>query len=122
MNLSKKIIYVYAIALGFTFFGSLAGLLWGNSIHQQALDRTQAVSQERRFLSKLQLDILHNRPAKQLSPYLSDPIAFQRESNKFLDRIDRILAHLESARETYRESVRYSEKTFTSKELQTHVT
>ena len=119
MNLSKKIIYVYAIALGFTFFGSLAGLLWGNSIHQQALDRTQAVSQERRFLSKLQLDILHNRPAKQLSPYLSDPIAFQRESNKFLDRIDRILAHLESARETSRESVRSSEKTFTSKELQT---
>jgi signal transduction histidine kinase/CheY-like chemotaxis protein len=119
MNLSKKIIYVYAIALGFTFFGSLAGLLWGNSIHQQALEQTQAVSQQRRFLSKLQLDILHNRPAKQLSPYLSDPIAFQRESDKFLDRIDRILAHLESARETSRESVRSSEKTFTSKELQT---
>jgi signal transduction histidine kinase len=119
MNLSKKIIYVYAIALGFTFFGSLAGLLWGNSIHQQALEQTQAVSQQRRFLSKLQLDILHNRPAKQLSPYLSDPIAFQRESDKFLDRIDRILAHLESARETSRESVRSSEKTFISKELQT---
>jgi|694.fasta_scaffold73007_3 signal transduction histidine kinase len=115
MNLSKKIIYVYAIALGFTFFGSLAGLLWGNSIHQQALEQTQAVSQQRRFLSKLQLDILHNRPAKQLSPYLSDPIAFQRESDKFLDRIDRILAHLESARETSRSS----EKTFTFKELQT---
>jgi signal transduction histidine kinase len=119
MNLSKKIIYVYAIALGFAFFGSLAGLLWGNSIHQQALEQTQAVSQQRRFLSKLQLDILHNRPAKQLSPYLSDPIAFQRESDKFLDRIDRILAHLESARETSRESVRSSEKTFISKELQT---
>jgi signal transduction histidine kinase len=98
MNLSKKIIYGYAIALGFTFCGSLAGLLVGNFIHQKALDESQTVSQERRFLSKLQLDILHNRPAKQLSPYLNNPAAFQRESDKFLERIDRILILLETAR------------------------
>jgi signal transduction histidine kinase len=114
MNLSKKIIYGYAIALGFTFFGSLAGLLLGNSIHQQALEESQAVSQERRFLSTLQLDILNNRPAKQLSPYLNDPVAFQRESNKFLDRIDKILVLLERNR--------FLEKKSTIRELQTQLT
>jgi signal transduction histidine kinase len=104
MNLSRKIIYGYAIALGFSFCGSLAGLLLGNSIHQQALEKSQTVSQERRFLSKLQLDILHNRPAKQLSPYLNDPDAFQRESDKFLDRIDRILILLETDRASGKKS------------------
>ena len=114
MNLSKKIIYGYAIALGFTFFGSLAGLLLGNSIHQRALEESQNVSQERRFLSKLQLDILHNRPAKQLSPYLNDPVAFQRESNKFLDRIDKILILLETDRSSRKKSA--------IKDLQTQLT
>ena len=114
MNLSKKIIYGYAIALGFTFFGSLAGLLLGNSIHQRALEESQDVSQERRFLSKLQLDILHNRPAKQLSPYLNDPVAFQRESNKFLARIDKILTLLETDRSSRKKSA--------IKDLQTQLT
>ena len=104
MNLSRKIIYGYAIALGFTFCGSVAGLLVGNSIHQKALDESQTVSQEQRFLSKLQLDILHNRPAKQLSPYLNDPVAFQRESNKFLARIDKILILLETNRASGKKS------------------
>ena len=53
MNLSKKIIYGYAIALGFTLFVALAGLLWGNSINQRALEQTQSVSQERRLLLRL---------------------------------------------------------------------
>jgi len=113
MNLSRKIIYGYAIALGLSFCGSLAGLLLGNSIHQKALDESQTVSQERRFLSKLQLDILHNRPAKQLSPYLNDSAAFQRESDKFLERIDRILILLETDRA--------SGKNSTIKDLQTQL-
>ncbi len=96
MFLSNKIVYGYAIALSFTFLGSMAGLLWGNSVHQEALQKSLAISQEHRFLNELELNILYNRPAEQLLPYLKDPASFRRESSKFLDHIQKILTLLEN--------------------------
>jgi len=96
MFLRNKIIYGYAISLGITFFGMLGGVAMGNYYHQNALQRTLEAAQEKKFLDQLQLDILYNRPAKQLSPYLNDPEGFRRESGKLLERLQKILALLET--------------------------
>ncbi|GBO52344.1 circadian input kinase A [Pseudanabaena sp. lw0831] len=93
---TNKIVYGYAIALGFTFLGTSAGLLVGNNYHQDALQKMLGAVEDRKFLNTLQVDILYNRPAKQLSPYLADPDGFKRESGKFLDRIQKISTALEA--------------------------
>ncbi|TYQ24471.1 PAS domain S-box protein [Pseudanabaena sp. UWO311] len=93
---TNKIVYGYAIALGITFVGSSVGLLVGNNYHQNATQKMQGSAEDRKFLNTLQVDILYNRPAKQLSPYLADPDGFKRESGKLLDRIQKILTALET--------------------------
>ncbi|PZO39575.1 MAG: hypothetical protein DCF19_13385 [Pseudanabaena frigida] len=96
MLISKQIVFGYAIALGITCLGTSTGLVVGNYSYQEALQSNKAIAQERKFLNTLQLDILYNRPAKQLSPYLSDPEGFRRESGRLLDRIQKILTALEA--------------------------
>ena len=86
---TNKIVYGYAIALGITFLGSSVGLLVGNNYHQDALQKMLGAAEDRKFINTLQVDILYNRPAKQLSPYLADPDGFKRESSKLLDRIQK---------------------------------
>ena len=92
---TNKIVYGYAIALGITFLGSSVGLLVGNNYHQDALQKMLGAAEDRKFINTLQVDILYNRPAKQLSPYLADPDGFKRESSKLLDRIQKIVTALE---------------------------
>ncbi|MBD2178908.1 PAS domain S-box protein [Pseudanabaena sp. FACHB-1998] len=91
MSLGFKIIYGYAIALGISCLGTVAGLLVGNDIQQQALNLSHEASLQRSFLNTLQIEVLRQRPIQQLSPYLADPIEFRRESDKFLQRNDQIL-------------------------------
>ena len=93
---TNKIVYGYAIALGITFLGSSVGLLVGNNYHQNATQKMQMAAEDRKFLNTLQVDILYNRPAKQLSPYLAAPDGFKIESGKLLDRIQKILTALEA--------------------------
>jgi PAS domain S-box-containing protein len=93
---TNKIVYGYAIALGITFLGSSVGLLVGNNYHQDAIQKMQGAAEDRKFLNTLQVDILYNRPAKQLSPYLANPDGFKRESGKLLDRIQKISNELEA--------------------------
>lgn len=95
MFLSNKIVYGYAIALCITCLGTATGLLLGNYYHQESLQKSQTVSQEHQSLKNLQLDILYNCPAKQLSPYLKDPQGFRRESVKLLESIQTTLTILE---------------------------
>ncbi|WP_103667346.1 PAS domain S-box protein [Pseudanabaena sp. BC1403] len=97
MFLSNKIVYGYAIALCITSLGTASGLLLGNYYHQEALQKSQTISQEHQSLNALQLDVLYNRPAKQLSSYVKeDPQDFRRESAKFLESIQTTLTILEN--------------------------
>lgn len=93
---THKIVYGYAIALGITFLGSSVGLLVGNNYEQAALQNMLEASEDRKFINTLQIDILYNRPAKQLSPYLADPEGFKQASDEFLNRIQKVLAALEA--------------------------
>lgn len=90
MNIRNKIIYGYAVALGIALGGTLAGLIVGNYYQKQALTASQTAARERKLLSALQVDILYNRPAKQLSPHLRNPQAFQRESRELIKRVENI--------------------------------
>jgi PAS domain S-box-containing protein len=96
MFLSNKIVYGYAIALCITSLGTATGLLLGNYYHQEILQKNQTISQEHQSLDVIQLDILYNRPAKQLSSYLKDPQDFRRERAKFLESIQTTLTLLET--------------------------
>ncbi|MEA5480726.1 PAS domain S-box protein [Pseudanabaena galeata UHCC 0370] len=87
MFLSNKIVYGYAIALGITSLGTATGLLLGNYHHQEVLQKSQVISQERKSINTLQLDILYNRPTQQLSPQLKNVEVFRQESRKLLESI-----------------------------------
>lgn len=90
MNIKQKIVYGYALALGIALAGTVTGLLVGNHYQQKALQSRKVASQERKLLGTLQVDILYNRPAKQLSPHLQQPQRFRQESQQLIERIDRI--------------------------------
>ncbi len=94
MSIRTKIIYGYTLALGIALSGTATGLLVGNHYQHKALELRQIASRERKLISALQVDILYNRPAKQLTPYVQDPEGFQRESTLLLGRIEQIRALL----------------------------
>ena len=94
MTIRNKIIYGYALALGIALGGTATGLIVGNHYQQQALQSRKVASQERKLLSTLQVDVLYNRPAKQLSPHLQQPQIFRRESTKLIERVEQIRALL----------------------------
>ena len=76
MAIRNKIIYGYALTLSLALGGTTIGLFVGNYYQKKALEYRQIVSQERKLISTLQVDILYNRPAKQLSPHLQNPEIF----------------------------------------------
>ena len=90
MTIRNKIIYGYALALGIALGGTATGLIVGNYYQQRALNSRQVASQERKLLGTLQVDVLYNRPAKQLSPYLQQPEIFRQESTKLIERVEQI--------------------------------
>ncbi|WP_413172258.1 ATP-binding protein [Anabaena azotica] len=90
MSIRNKIIYGYGIALGIALGGTITGLTVGNFYQQKALQASQIASKERKLLSTLQVEVLYNRPAKQLSPHLQNPQAFKRESSKLINRVKKI--------------------------------
>ncbi len=90
MAIRNKIIYGYALTLSLALGGTTIGLFVGNYYQKKALEYRQIVSQERKLISTLQVDILYNRPAKQLSPHLQNPEIFRQESTKLIQRVDKI--------------------------------
>ncbi|EAZ90847.1 ATP-binding protein [Crocosphaera chwakensis] len=90
MIIRNKIIYGYAIVLGICFAETLIGLMVGNHYQQQALEYRKVASTERKLLGTLQVDILYNRPAKQLSPYLKQPEIFDQEMTALMRRVEQI--------------------------------
>ncbi|MBD2338088.1 HAMP domain-containing histidine kinase [Calothrix sp. FACHB-156] len=96
MMIQNKIIFGYAVVLSIAVVGTIAGLTTGNYYQQQALQERKNASDELKFLSNLQVQILYNRPAKQLSPYLTNQLLFRRESNKFIQRLKKIRSLLKN--------------------------
>lgn len=94
MTIQRKIVLGYGLVMGVAFGGTFIGLAIGNHYQQQAFAFNQAATSERRLLSELQVQVLYNRPTRQLSPYLDDPIAFRRESTAFLKRLRDLHAQL----------------------------
>lgn len=94
MSLREKIIFGYFLALGIAVIGAVSGLQVGNYYQKQALRAREIASRERQLLSKLQIAILYNRPAKQLFPYLQQPEKFHQESAAIRERIADINAIL----------------------------
>ncbi|BBC26416.1 ATP-binding protein [Pseudanabaena sp. ABRG5-3] len=90
MKIKGKIICGYVLALGIAFIGSGGGLILGNYYQHKALQAQQNAFRERKLLSTLQVDILYNRPAKQLTPLIKNPQAFRQESLKLVERINKI--------------------------------
>lgn len=98
MTIQRKISLGYGLVMGLVFGGTAIGLVIGNHYQHQALALSRAATGERRLLSELQIQILYNRPTKQLSPYLEDPVAFHQESNAFLERLKNIQVELATYR------------------------
>ncbi|MEM9213611.1 MAG: ATP-binding protein [Cyanobacteria bacterium P01_F01_bin.150] len=90
MKLKHKLIGGYAIALGVATLGTLNGVWLGNHYQQRALTLRNQAAQEQKFLNQLQIDILYNRPAKQLLPHIHSSEDFQRESQALLWRMEAI--------------------------------
>ena len=90
MKLRTKIICGYATILAITCVGTTTGFLIGNNYQRKALENRETASRERKLINQLQIDILYNRPAKQLSPYLNQTQEFQRASTAFQNRLIRI--------------------------------
>jgi signal transduction histidine kinase/DNA-binding response OmpR family regulator len=90
MNIKNKIIYGYGLTLGIAITGNLLGLMVGNYYQQKALQISEIADKERNLLSTLQLEVLYNRPAKQLSPYVQNPPVFERESRNLISRVEKI--------------------------------
>ncbi|MGD1804358.1 ATP-binding protein [Dapis sp. BLCC M126] len=90
MSIRNKIIYGYALALGIALAGTITGLVVGNYYQKQALESRKIASEKRKLLGTLQVDILYNRPAKQLSPHLQEPEIFRQESSKLVKRVQKI--------------------------------
>ncbi|MEM7712761.1 MAG: ATP-binding protein [Cyanobacteria bacterium P01_A01_bin.68] len=110
MKIRNKIIYGYLLALLIALVGTGTGLFVGNHHQKKALEARQKASRRRQFLSRLQVDILYNRPTKQLTTHLQNPQIFKRECLNFVERIEKIQKKLN----TYNKSSKLS----TSKNLE----
>lgn len=96
MTIHSRIAYGYALVLGLALTGTMTGLAVGNYYQRDALSSRQTATAERKLISDLQAQILFNRPAKQLSPYLDEPDRFQAESQKLLERVTAIQTLLQT--------------------------
>ncbi|WP_353672894.1 ATP-binding protein [Synechocystis sp. LKSZ1] len=96
MSIRTQIIYGYLLTLGLALGGSGVGLVLGNIYQRQALQIRQQASLERQLLTTLQINILYNRPAKQLTPHVKNPARFRQESQALQERVAKIQALLQS--------------------------
>ncbi len=95
MKLQHKIAAAYIATLGIAVTGTTIGLLVGRQYQQKALVSWDTVLEEYTLLNQLQFKILHNRPTKQLLPYLQDPQSFQQAIAAFQGRLKEIETMLE---------------------------
>jgi len=95
MSIRNKIIYGYTLALGLAFVGTTSGLIIGNYYQKKALFARQIASNEQKLINTIQVNVLYNRPAKQLTPYVKNNEVFTREVNNLKQRLQTIKSILE---------------------------
>jgi len=95
MTIRRHIVYGYALVLGVALVGTITGLAVGTYHQRRALQYRQTATEERQLLTDLQVNILYNRPAKQLAPHLDDRDRFQAESQNLLERVRAIQVMLQ---------------------------
>ncbi|MGD1858189.1 MAG: HAMP domain-containing protein [Leptolyngbyaceae cyanobacterium] len=94
MTIRTRIINGYVIVLGVALTGTATGLAIGNHYQHRALTIHQLAAAERKLVNDLQVQVLYNSPANQLSPYLANPQRLQAESKALLHRIETLQATL----------------------------
>jgi len=90
VKLKHKLMSGYAIALGVASLGTLNGIWLGNYHHQNALAIRNQATIEQNILNQLQIDVLYNRPGKQIAPYLQSPEEFRQETQAMIARLQDI--------------------------------
>lgn len=90
MKIRHKIMLGYAIALSIAISGATIGLLLSYRQASQEFEKRESAIHLYRFLIILEVDILYNRPAKQLVTALQKPLIFDQESQAFLQRLQAI--------------------------------
>ncbi|MFN5516310.1 MAG: ATP-binding protein [Cyanobacteriota bacterium] len=102
MKIREKIIGGYALALGTALLGTGLGIWLGNHYQYQAIQIQKQAIADHKLLSALQVKILYNRPAKQLTPLLQNPGAFNREGQALVERVNGIYTLLEAQNQSSR--------------------
>ncbi len=92
MSIKNRIIFGYILVLCIGLAGVIIGLVFSDYYQQKASETRKYASHELQLLSELQIAVLYNRPAQQLSPYLQQPGNFQREGNQLIERLEQIQA------------------------------
>ncbi|MEB3230848.1 MAG: ATP-binding protein [Leptolyngbyaceae bacterium] len=90
MTIHKRLLCGYGLILGIALTGTTSGLVIGNHHQQSALEDQRMATSERKLLNDLQIQILYNRPAQQLSPHLANKVDFWVESQTLLGRLTSI--------------------------------
>ncbi len=100
LSIRNKILFGYGLAVGIAVLGTLTGLAMGDHYESKALQRRRFATQEKRFLTELNLAVFNARFHQQyLIPLLTDVPAFKREHHHLISQIaeiDRLLAQLRS--------------------------
>jgi two-component system, NtrC family, sensor kinase len=87
LTLRKKLIFGYILVGIIPTVGTVTGLMVGNYYQKESTQTLTITYQEQKLLHDLQMTILQNRPAKELAPFVEDPVAFQNASDKMFARI-----------------------------------
>ena len=90
MTIRRRITKGYVIVLGIALTGVVGGLFVGNAYQHDAQKLRRETTTERKLLNQLRVDILRNRPANQLSLYLSDPVGLAEAGKSFLRRLEQV--------------------------------
>ncbi|MEM9805087.1 MAG: ATP-binding protein [Cyanobacteria bacterium P01_D01_bin.56] len=96
LSIRDRITSGYILVLGIAVVGSTAGILLGNGHQNRAINVLHQVKEERTWLYDLQVRILNNHLAQQLSPHLDNPKRFQQESEDLIKHIITVQDSLES--------------------------
>ncbi|MFG3817041.1 sensor histidine kinase [Limnothrix redekei] len=83
----SKIASGYLIALGIPIIGASIGILIGNHYQAAADQKLAEYREDQKRLLDLQINILSNLPAKSLSPFTNDPVAFRKAGQALMKRI-----------------------------------
>ncbi|BAQ61728.1 sensory transduction histidine kinase [Geminocystis sp. NIES-3708] len=78
------------IVVSVDLIGTGIGLTIGNYYHNKAAQIRQKTLEQREFFSQLQILVLYNRPAKQLTPYVKKPAEFEKNANLLIGRLEEI--------------------------------